>query len=92
MESIIEKKQIEAERKKEDAKVTKLNEQSFHDKNIEKVDIEKRNFRDPKGNDKEKVIEHVTYHNGVVKSRLTGMYKNKKVIYTIASKSKKKGK
>ena len=92
MENIIEKKQIEAERKKEDAKVTKFNELAYQDKNIKKVDVEKRNFRDPKGNDKEKVIEHVTYHNGVVKSRLTGMYKNNKIIYTIASKSKKKGK
>jgi hypothetical protein len=79
-----------AKRKEEDERVTKINDESYKDKNIKKVETERDKFKDAKGNIKEKVVEHVTYHNGVVKSRLTSIYKNNRLLYSAASKTKKK--
>ena len=84
--------QDEKKAKAMDAEVTKFNDAAFKDKNIVDVKVEKEKFKDPKGNMKEKVVEHVTYRNGVVKSRLTSMYKNNRLIYSVAPKTKKKGK
>ena len=83
-------KQEIAERKKEDEKVTKFNDETYKDKNIKDVKVERDKFKDAKGHIKEKVVEHVTYRNGVVKSRLTAVYKDGKLIYNVASKTKKR--
>ena len=81
-----------AERTKEDERVTKVNDDAYKDKNIKKVETTREKFKDAKGKIKEKVVEQVTYHNGVVKSRLIGLYKDGRLIYAGASKTKKAGK
>jgi hypothetical protein len=88
-ENKVSKQEI-AERKKEDEKVTKFNDETYKDRNIKDVKTEREKFKDAKGHVKEKVIEHVTYRNGVVKSRLTSVYKDGRVIYNVASKTKKR--
>ena len=72
--------------------VYKNNDNDYNDKKIENVTISKEKIKDAKGKIKEKVVEQVTYHNGVVKSRLVGLYKDGRLIYAGASKTKKAGK
>ena len=83
-------KQEIAERKKEDERVTKFNDETYRDKNIKDVKVERDKFKDAKGHIKEKIVEHVTYRNGVIKSRLTSVLKDGKLIYNVASKTKKR--
>ena len=79
-----------AERQKEDERVTKLNDDAYKDKNIKSVTTTRDKFKDSSGRTKEKVVEQVTYRNGVVKSRLIGLYKDGRLLYTGASKTKKR--
>ena len=88
-ENRVSKKEL-AERTKEDERVTKVNDDAYKDKNIEKVETTREKFKDAKGHTKEKVIEHVAYRNKVVKSRLTSVYKDGRLIYSVAPKTKKK--
>ena len=89
MKTIDNNKAEENEAKVRDEKVTRLNEESYKDKNIKSVKEIRDKFKDAKGKTKEKVIERVTYKNGVVKNRLVGVYKEGRLIYNVASKSKK---
>ena len=83
-----------AQRKKDDGKVTKLNDESYKDKNIESIEQIKTKFRDAKGKDREKIVERVIYHNGVVKNRLIAVLKEGRLVYKVAGKTmpKKRGK
>jgi esterase/lipase len=64
--------------KKEDERVTKNNENIY--KKPKKKDKDVLKYRES-GHDKEKVIERNTYHNGVVKSKLVGLFKDGRVVY-----------
>ena len=54
--------------KEEDERVTKLNDESYKDDQIKDIKVDREKMKDPRNAVKEKVIEHVTYQNGVVKS------------------------
>jgi hypothetical protein len=86
----IEKKKMQ----EEDARVTKLNDESYKDDQIKDIRVDREKMKDPRNAVKEKIVEHVTYRNGVVKSRLTGLYKDGRLLYSGASKKsdKRKGK
>lgn len=72
-----EKEQNE-NRRKIDEDVTQKNAEAYTKAKKREQDVTK--IQTEKGM-KEKIIERVTYHNGVVKSRLVGIVKDGKLIY-----------
>lgn len=69
----------ENERKKVDKKTTLKNDESYSTQNIISREQKAINLRTLHG-DKTKIIETVTYKNGVVKSRVKGILKGKRVV------------
>lgn len=73
-------KQTIAEKKARDKETTAKNDEAYSDKNIKKREEELLKVKVEKGM-KEKLIERVTYRNGVVKNRLKGLYFNGVIKY-----------
>ena len=78
--------EAEQEKKEEVKKKSIKNQKMYSKDQIKKVEQYKKHMKDVDGAEREKIIEAVTYKNGVVKECIKGIIKNGKVLFNAGIK------